>query len=393
MRADKVKYIWTLKDSPPRPTTHYAIEMWAEGYYDLGESLALFMGFLELDPTRPGQTRIVAHKTVYADTGAGTQANWVITRLDVDHAGIIQKDYQLGGVRISLNIALERQPYMVTRKAVFDMGAWIQDPSPFTPHMRGASPLALVSLEPGRWGLQVAPLKSVHFAHGLDKVVVASSVTGRLQLLPNLQTPLGEDVVLSNADFCKCYVELDIAELSVTGGRQHHTLGTVPLPSQSYGQTCAYHPQHLDFRALTAPTRHWNQLRVHLRNADNRGIPFYTGLVGLSLYFHRGPTTSSLTSLGMSFQGGRRVTLESNAQKEVFPNNQPAESRLRLSEMWKLDSSWEVGLVQLLLPHTWHNILDRQVQFRVHYNSTFNVSMYLPAGAYVTIQDVVEGWM
>ena len=94
MGADKVKYIWTLMDSPTRPTTHYAIEMWAEGYYDLGESLALFMGFLEPDPTRPGQTRIVAHNTVYADTGAGTQGNWVIARLDVDHAGINQKDYQ-----------------------------------------------------------------------------------------------------------------------------------------------------------------------------------------------------------------------------------------------------------------------------------------------------------
>ena len=78
MGADKVKYIWTLMDSPTRPTTHYAIEMWAEGYYDLGESLALFMGFLEPDPNRPGQTHIVAHNTVYADTGAGTQGNWAI---------------------------------------------------------------------------------------------------------------------------------------------------------------------------------------------------------------------------------------------------------------------------------------------------------------------------
>ena len=393
MGADQVKYVWTLLDSPTRPTTHYAIDMWAEGYYDLGESLALFMGFLEPDPTRPGQTRIVAHKTAYADTGAGTQGDWVISRLDLDHGGIIQEDYQLGGVRIHLNIPIERLHYMFEKRAVFDMGAWIQDPSPFTPHMRGASPLVLVSLEPDRWGLQAAPLKSVRFAHGLEKVVGAASVTGRLQVLPNLQTPLGNDIVLSNVDFSKCYVELDIVELSVTGGQQRHVLGTVPLPSQTYGQTCAYYPQHLDFRALAAPTRHLNQLRVHLRNADNRGIPFYTGLVGLLLYFHRSPTPTSLTSLGMSFQGGRRVTLESNAQKEVFPNNHPAEFRLRLPEMWKLDSSWEVGLVQLLLPHTWHNILDRQVPFRVHYNSTFNVSMYLPAGAYVTIQDVVEGWM
>ena len=101
------KYIWTLKDSPTRPTTHYAIEMWSHAYYDLGESLALFMGFLEPDPTRPGQTRIVAHKTVYADTGDGTQPNWVVSRLDLDHVGIIQQDYQLGGVRISLNITLQ----------------------------------------------------------------------------------------------------------------------------------------------------------------------------------------------------------------------------------------------------------------------------------------------
>ena len=142
---------------------------------------------------------------------------------------------------------------MATRKAVFDTGAWIQDPSPLTPHMRGVSPLVLVSLESGRWGLQAAPLKSVRFAHGLDKVVGASSVTGRLQILPNLQTPLGNDVVLSNVDFSKCYVELDIVELSVTGGRQRHVLSTVPLPSQSYGQTCAYYPQHLDLAPWQLP--------------------------------------------------------------------------------------------------------------------------------------------
>ena len=93
MGADKVKYIWTLKDSPTRPTTHYAIEMWSHGYYDLGESLALWIGFLEPDPHRPGQTRIVAHNTVYADTGDGTQGNWVVLRLDLDHVGIIHQDY------------------------------------------------------------------------------------------------------------------------------------------------------------------------------------------------------------------------------------------------------------------------------------------------------------
>ena len=76
MERDKIKYIWTLKDSPSRPTTHYAIEMWAEGFYDLGESLALWMGFLEPDPNRPGQTRIMAHDTVYAPMGDNSRGNW-----------------------------------------------------------------------------------------------------------------------------------------------------------------------------------------------------------------------------------------------------------------------------------------------------------------------------
>ena len=47
MGADKVKYIWTLKASPSKPSTHYAIDLWAEGSYDMGESLVLFIGFLE----------------------------------------------------------------------------------------------------------------------------------------------------------------------------------------------------------------------------------------------------------------------------------------------------------------------------------------------------------
>ena len=140
MGADKVKYIWTLQDSPTRPTTHYAIEMWAEGYYDLGESLALFMGFLEPDPNRPGQTRIVAHKTVYADTGAGTQGDWVVLRLDLDHGGIIQEDYQLGGVRIHLNIPIERLHFMFEKKRSLTWVPGFKTPAPLLLTCEGHRP-------------------------------------------------------------------------------------------------------------------------------------------------------------------------------------------------------------------------------------------------------------
>ena len=57
--------------------------------------------------------------------------------------------------------------------------------------MQGVSPLVLVSLEPGRWGLQVAPLKSARSAHGLDKVVGGLVGDGMSATLTQLADPLG----------------------------------------------------------------------------------------------------------------------------------------------------------------------------------------------------------
>ena len=120
-------------------------------------------------------------------------------------------------------------------------------------------------------------------------------------------------------------------------------------------------------------------------------MPFYKGLVGLLLYFHKGPVRLSSS---MRLQGGRRVTLESNAQLELFPENKPAHFRICLPEMWSLDRTWEVGLFQLLLPHTWRNVLTRQVGMHLHYSSLNpDVRVFLWAGTYVMVQDVVEGWL
>lgn len=66
----------------------------------------------------------------------------------------------------------------------------------------------------------------------------------------------------------------------------------------------------------------------------------------------------------------------------------------RLREMWSLDGTWEVGLFQLLLPHTWCNMLTRQVGLRLHYNcQNLDVRVFLRAGTYFTVQDLVQGWL
>ena len=282
---------------------------------------------------------------------------------------------------------------MKDKQVTFDMGAWRPSSSFFmseVPYIRQVFPVALIALAPDRWLLQVQPGGYIRFDHGVEEILGTHLLSDSKHLiLPALDTPIKDTTSLSNVDFSKCFVEVDVVEMSMSGKEQRHTLAVVPFQPQQYGQTCEYHPTHLDFRPLAAPTRHLNQLRVHLRNSEDVGVPFYTGLVGLLLYFHKGPSRPS-----MRLQGGRRVTLESNAQLDLFPENKPAHFRIRLPEMWTLDGTWEVGLFQLLLPHTWHNVLPHQVQLRLHYTAQKpDVDVFLQAGTYVTVQDVVDGWL
>lgn len=381
--------VWTVKRSVARPGTHYALELWAQGSYDFGESLALFMGFLEPDPNRPNQTRIVAHNRTHVDTGRH-YSDWQVTRLDTHHVGIEDEDYQLGGVRLRLNVAVDDLPGTLGSKFVFDMGAWIRSPSghlPFTTVKTGAT---LIALSPARFTLQVHPNRNLlRFNHGVEEifgVTVASSVGfRRTLLLPDLDTPIDRFALenLSNADLSKCFVELDIVEPSWRGSRFRKTLMVLPLNGR-FGQTVEYHPPHLDFRPLVAPLRGTKELQVHLRNDRDLGVLFYTGLVGLWLYFHKHPQTmSSLV------QGGRRVTLESSAQRDLYPDNSQSSFKCLLPDKWQLDHTWEVALMQLLLPHTWRNVYRDQVGFRVHYDNTAshtNVKLTLKAGSYVTVR-------
>ena len=89
------------------------MDLWSKGIYDLGESLALFMGFLEFNPNWPGQTRIASHNNQWADTGDNTRAWYVVHQLDRQHVGISDQDYQVGGIRLYLNVHPEQLNYML----------------------------------------------------------------------------------------------------------------------------------------------------------------------------------------------------------------------------------------------------------------------------------------
>ena len=385
--GNNVSDIWNFVSSPSKPSTHYAIDMWAIDVYKIAESLALFVGLMEPDPTRPGHTRIPDHNTLWVDTGNNTRAEFRVGLLyDVQPPSL----FPLGGVRLFLAVRFKRLNYMQNRRVIFDMGAWFKTQTSILPYSVRTFPAVVVALEPDRWLLQTQQDGYIRFEHGVEKIMSTQLLYNEEHvILPPLDTPIQDLASLSNVDFSKCFVQVDVVGMSMSGTKQRHTLAVVPFEAQKYGQTCEYQPTHLDFRPLAAPTRHLNQLRVHLRNSEDLGIPFYTGLVGLLLYFHKGPTLAT-----MHLQGGRRVILESNAQLDLFPKNKPAHFRVRLPEMWTLDETWEVGLFQLLLPHTWRNVLPHQVLIRLHYNQKNpDVDVYLQAGTYITVQDVVEGWL
>ena len=54
----------------------------------------------------------------------------MVRQLDRQHLGIFDLDYQVAGIRLYLDVHASRLFYMLNRRVTFDMGAWIQDPSP-----------------------------------------------------------------------------------------------------------------------------------------------------------------------------------------------------------------------------------------------------------------------
>ena len=164
--------------------------------------------------------------------------------------GLVDPNVSVCGVRIKLELQPESVNYMKDKRVLFDMGAWLPRSSTMTSELPYPTfPVVLTALEPDRWLLQVHPGGYIRFDHGLDKIMGTILLTySKYLLLPGL----------SNVDFSKCYVEVDIVKMSMSGKEQHHTLAVVRFQPQKYGQTCEYHPTHVDFRPLAAHTRHLN---------------------------------------------------------------------------------------------------------------------------------------
>ena len=152
------------------------------------------------------------------------------------------------------------------------MGAWLQgvltSTTTLLPYTLRTFRAVVITLEPDRWLLQVQPAGYMRFDHGVEQVTGTHLLTDgdHFILPPRHAHPILDESV--HLDLSKCFVEVDVVEMSMSGKELRHTLSVVPFPPEKYGQTCEYHLTHVDFRPLAAPTQHLNQLRVHLRNSE-----------------------------------------------------------------------------------------------------------------------------
>lgn len=97
----------------------------------------------------------------------------------------------------------------------------------------------------------------------------------------------GRSDVLGDTDLSHAYVEVDLAEPSIVGGRWRSLLATLALDPAHYGKTVTLHLAHVDYRPVVAPLQHVGEVRVYIRNGEDVTLPFYTGLVTLTLHFRR----------------------------------------------------------------------------------------------------------
>ena len=89
------------------------------------------------------------------------------------------------------------------------------------------------------------------------------------------------------------------------------------------------------------------------------------------------------------------VTLPSNSSMEYFPDNKTSNFVTKLSRTLQLDGEWEVGLAEIVYPHTWYNIREGKNSVEIYapdnlYLVFKTVEFSIQPGYYEKVQDVIN---
>ena len=89
------------------------------------------------------------------------------------------------------------------------------------------------------------------------------------------------------------------------------------------------------------------------------------------------------------------VTLSSYSSMQYFPDNKTSNFVTKLSRTLQLDGEWEVGLAEIVYPHTWCNIREGKNSVEIYapdnlYPVFKTVEYSIQPGYYEKVQDVID---
>ena len=89
------------------------------------------------------------------------------------------------------------------------------------------------------------------------------------------------------------------------------------------------------------------------------------------------------------------VTLPSNSSMQYFPDNKTSNFKSKLSRTLQLDGEWEVGLTEIVYPHTCYNIREGKNSVEIYASDNLylvfkTVEYSIQPGYYEKVQDVID---
>ena len=88
------------------------------------------------------------------------------------------------------------------------------------------------------------------------------------------------------------------------------------------------------------------------------------------------------------------IVLTSEASKDQYPGNKPADFTMQLTSQLHLSDDWEVAMTRIIYPHSWHNVREHQLSYTLLCKTgpvPWTLTIYLPSGIYRTVKDIIHG--
>ena len=96
------------------------------------------------------------------------------------------------------------------------------------------------------------------------------------------------------------------------------------------------------------------------------------------------------------------LTLPSNSSAEYYPNNTVTQFNTRLHRSFNLVGEWEVGMTEIMFPHSWYNVGREDSFFEfycsdcvvtvppIHPPREYSFRFKVPMGYYASVEAIVN---